>query len=296
MNKSIKILLLVVAVIIAIGGVLLFMKTIISPPQDLEFKNQFEIAINQKIDDFSNVDSDDLESEFEILTDLAHRFKEESNIDQKLFDKEYSEIIGVYSPKFAQYCFGQFKKSVWDDRDLKWMGDRIAQLRQLTVEDGTHKIMDNYPETDGRFSSIIMVIDNYRDAKALSNQTSYSGLENARARIRKANQYREDTYLMNNAALMNALYSLPDRLEASHYASLRAKVNTLANYQNYTEENYENLSDNVFAALKEYEENAQSVYGGSRSLSELYSNASRFYGAAKDYYNYGSYDNGYYNP
>lgn len=127
MNKSVKILLLVVAVIIAIGGVLLFMKTIVSPPKDLEFKNQYEIALNQKIDSFKKVGSDNLEREFATLTDLAHRFKAESNIDEKLFDKEYTEIIGVYSPKFAQYCFGQFQKSVWDDTEHKWMEERIAQ-------------------------------------------------------------------------------------------------------------------------------------------------------------------------
>ncbi len=284
MNKSIKILLLVVAVIIAIGGVLLFMKTIVSPPKNLEFKNQFEIALNQKIDNLRKVDSNNLEREFATLTDLAHRFKSESNIDDKLFDKEYTEIIGVYSPKFAQYCFVQFQKSVWDESEHKWMEERIAQLRKLTVEDGSRKIMDNYAESDGRFSIILKTIDKYREAKALSNRTGYSGLSEARFRISKANQYKQDDYLKNNAALMKALNSLPSRLEASHYASLRAKVNTLANYYGYYADSYDALSDNVVAALKEYKQNAQSVYGESRSLSDLEADASRYYNAAVEYY------------
>lgn len=284
MNKSVKILLLVVAVIIAIGGVLLFMKTIVSPPKDLEFKNQYEIALNQKIDSFKKVGSDNLEREFATLTDLAHRFKAESNIDEKLFDKEYTEIIGVYSPKFAQYCFGQFQKSVWDDTEHKWMEERIAQLRKLTVEDGARKIMDNYAESDGRFSIILKTIGKYREAKALSNRTVYSGLGEARSRISKANQYKQDDYLKNNAALMKALNSLPSRLEASHYATLRAKVNTLANYYSYSADSYDALSDNVVAALKEYKQNAQSVYGESRRLSDLEADASRYYNAAVEYY------------
>ncbi|MBD5292857.1 MAG: hypothetical protein HDS23_06395 [Bacteroides sp.] len=284
MNKSVKILLLVVAVIIAIGGVLLFMKTIVSPPQDLEFKNQFEVALNQKIDVFKKVDSNNLEREFATLTDLAHRFKSESNIDDKLFDKEYTEIIGVYSPKFAQYCFGQFQKSVWDESEHKWMEERIAQLRKLTVEDGSRKIMDNYAESDGRFSIILKTIGKYREAKALSNRTGYSGLSEARSRINKANQYKQDDYLKNNATLMKALNSLPSHLEASHYASLRAKVNTLANYYSYSADSYDALSDNVVAALKEYKQNARSVYGESRSLSDLEADASRYYNAAVEYY------------
>lgn len=284
MNKSVKILLLVVAVIIAIGGVLLFMKTIVSPPQNLAFKNQFEIALNQKIDDFKKVDSDNLEREFATLTDLAHRFKSESNIDDKLFDKDYTEIIGIYSPKFAQYCFDQFQESVWDESEHKWMENRIAQLRKLTVEDGSRKIMDNYAESDRQFSIILKTIGNYREAKALSNRSGFSGLGDARARISKANQYKQDDYLKNNRALMNALNSLPGRLEASHYASLRAKVNTLANYYNYSADSYDALSDKVVTALKEYKENAQSVYGLSRNLSDLEADASMHYNAAIEYY------------
>lgn len=284
MNKSVKILLLVVAVIIAIGGVLLFMKTIVSPPQDLEFKNQYELALNQKIEGFKKVDSDNLEREFATLTDLAHRFKAESSIDDKFFDQVYTEIIGVYSPKFAQYCFGQFQKSVWDESEHKWMEDRIAQLRKLTVEDGSRKIMDNYTESDGRFSIILKTIGKYREAKSLSNRIGYSGLGEARSRISKANQYKQDDYLKNNAALMKALNNLPSRLEASHYAALRAKVNTLANYYSYSADSYDVLSDNVVAALKEYKQNAQSVYGESRSLSDLEADASRYYNAAVEYY------------
>jgi hypothetical protein len=284
MNKSVKILLLVVAVIIAIGGVLLFMKTIVSPPQDMKFNNQYEIALNQKIESFRKVNPDSLESEFATLTDLAHRFKAESNIDEKLFDKAYTEIIGIYSPKFAQYCIGQFQKSTWNDGEHKWMEDRIAQIRKLTVDGGSRRIMDNYTELDGKFTIILNTISKYREAKALSNRTGYSGLGEARSRISKANQYKQDDYLKKNAALMKALNSLPRRLEASHYAYLRAKVNTLANYYSYSADSYDTMSDNVHAAIKEYEQNAQSVYGEARDLSDLRSDAGRYYTAAREYF------------
>ncbi|MBD5356065.1 MAG: hypothetical protein HDR88_03540 [Bacteroides sp.] len=284
MNKPIKILLLIAAVIIAISGVLLYMKTIVSPPRDLEFKNQFEEALNQKIECFKKVDSDNLEREFTILTDLAHRFKAESNIDEKFFDKEYTEIIGIYSPKFTQYCLGQFQKSVWNESEHKWMEDRIAQLRKLTVEDGSRKIMENFSEADSRLSIILKTISKYRGAKALSNRTGYSSLGEARSRISEANQYKQDEYLKNNTALMIALNGLPGRLESSHYASVRTKVNALANYYNYSQDSYDALSDNVVAAIKEYKQNAQSVYGTSRSLSDLEADAARYYDAAIEYY------------
>lgn len=284
MNKPIKILLLVVAVIVAIGGVLFYMKTIVSPPQQLSFKNQYEIQLKKDIEDFRKVGQDSLERTFAMLADKSRRFKAESVIDEKAFDQNYAEIIGVYSPKLAQYCFGQFSKSVWDDGDLKWMEGRIAQLRDLTVENGSKKIMSDFSEADGKFTIILKTIGKYREAKALSNRTDFSGLDEARARINKANQYKQDDYLKNNASLVKALNNLPSRLEASHYATLRSKVNQLANYYNYSADSYDTMSDRVVAALKEYKQNARSVYGEARSLDGLESDASRYYSAAVEYY------------
>lgn len=284
MNKPIKILLLVVAVIVAIGGVLFYMKTIVSPPQQLSFKNQYEIQLKKDIEGFRKVRQDSLERTFALLADKSHRFKTESVIDEKSFDHNYAEIVGVYSPKLAQYCFGQFSKSVWDDGDLKWMEGRIAQLRDLTVENGSKKIMSDFSEADGKFTIILKTIGKYREAKALSNRTGFSGLDEARARINKANQYKQDDYLKNNASLVKALNNLPSRLEASHYATLRSKVNQLANYYNYSADSYDTMSDRVVAALKEYKQNARSVYGEARSLDGLESDASRYYSAAVEYY------------
>lgn len=284
MNKPIKILLLAVALIAAIWGVLFYMKTIVSPPQKLSFTNQYEIQLTKDIEDFRKCDQTSLEHDFVSLSDKAYRFWAESVIDEKSYDNNYTEIIGVYSPKFAQYCFGQFSKSVWDSNDLAWMEDRIDQLRDLTVENGSKKIMDDFNETDGKFTIILKTIQKYREARALSNKTSYSGLQEARDRINKANQYKQDDYLKNNASLVKALNNLPSLLEASHYANLCSQVKNLANYYICSENYYDAMSDKVVAALKEYKKNAQSVYGKERSIASLEYDASCLYNAAVEYY------------
>jgi len=60
MNKSIKIILLVVAILLAVGGVMAYYKTIVSPPGKLKFKNQY---VNSDKNDISKVKS--------AITDLA---------------------------------------------------------------------------------------------------------------------------------------------------------------------------------------------------------------------------------
>ena len=54
MNKAIKIILLVVAIMLAVGGVMAYYKTIVSPPGKLEFSNQY---VNTAKKDISKVKS-----------------------------------------------------------------------------------------------------------------------------------------------------------------------------------------------------------------------------------------------
>lgn len=294
MNKQIKIILLFVAVIVAIVGVLSYMKTIVSPPRQLHFENQFEAQLKKDIEAFKHVEQDSLDTRYFSLTDKDNRFKSEAVIDQKSYVNNYFEIICIYAPKFAQYCFSQFEKSVWYDDDLKWMEVRISVLRAATIENRTKKMMDtdNLKETDNQFTTILETIQKYRKAKSLSQKTSYLNLNNAKVRIEEAKQYKQDNYLKNNQSLMKALNKLPGKLEASHYAYLLSEVNKLANYDSYSEAGYDTLSDQVNAALKEYKQNAQSVYGTQRSLDDLEAKAARYEKRAKTYYEY-RYHNSY---
>ena len=54
MNKPIKIILLVVAILLAVGGVMYYYKTIVSPPGKLMFSNQY---VNAAKKDIANVKS-----------------------------------------------------------------------------------------------------------------------------------------------------------------------------------------------------------------------------------------------
>ncbi len=284
MNKTIKIILLIVAVVLAIGGVLLYIKTIVTPPRNLTFNNQFEQRLAIQIDSLRKCNQANLELNFATLTDLTHRFKDEDFINNESFDANYLDVIGAYTPKFAQYCFAQFRKSVWDNADLQWMADRIDQLRDLTVEDGSQKIMAAYPETDGQFTIILKTIRKYRDATALTKRTGYAGWYDARTLINQAKEFKQDDYLQNNAALMKALNMLPNRLEESHFAWLRSQVRALANYTIYDKATYETITDKVLDALNDYKQNAYSVYGTSRNIDELKNEAGRYYELARNYY------------
>ena len=58
MNKPIKIILLVVAILLAVGGVMAYYKTIVSPPGKLEFSNQYINAVKKDISKVKSANTD----------------------------------------------------------------------------------------------------------------------------------------------------------------------------------------------------------------------------------------------
>lgn len=291
MNKSIKILLLAIAMTIAIGGTLFFIKTIVSPPGPITFSNQFESAFNDHFNNFKNGSPSNLESDFKSITDLAERFKEESVIDDKTFDKNYIDIIGVYAPKFASYCLDQFQKSEWNEKDHSFMIDRINQLRNLTNTAGSLKLMDNYPQQDQTFTLIISTINKYKNAKSLATKTTFISIEDSKSKISKARDYKNDTYLRNNVSLVNALNKLPYRLEESHYKSLSNKIHSLAHFRSLSYDEFLQKGKNTYDAINNYKNNAHDTYGISESevnsrFSALNKELTRIANEADEYFDY----------
>lgn len=261
MNKKLKICLLAAAVVLVIGGVLICLKAIASPPIDLEIENQYVNELNRQIQAFKEVGQEDTEKDFASLTDFTHRLKIESVIDNKDFDGAYVAIVDIYAPKFSKYCFDQFLKPVWNDNEHKWMEGRIAQLRKLTVNDGAEKIMDRFVETDEEFSTIVSTIQKNRDARALARHATFLSWSDAHSKIKQASQYRADPYLKNNVDLMKSLSNLSSKLESSLYASLQSQTHRLANYQNYSQDGYNRLKTDIKNSLNEYKEKAHEFFG-----------------------------------
>lgn len=287
MNKTVKILLLCSAVIIAIGGILLFIKTIVSPPQNLAFENQHAKELKSRLEEFKSVDQGNLESDFEQLKDLINRFKTESVIDSLTFEQNYVVLIAAYAPKFSEFCFAEFQKHNWDIKNLEFMTQRIGELRKLTIEDGAKKIMDFYPESNKQFTEILGVIDNYKEARTLANNATFKSLDDAEKKIKKSRAFLQDRYLQNNTSLIQSLKSLPNRIENSHLAYLRNKVNAMAYYYNfYDKASYDEYSDKVSNLLIDYSKNVERVYGHTvnENISDLKQTASFYDQQANQYF------------
>lgn len=283
MKTPIKISLLLFAVLLAVGGVLIYIRTSVKPPQSLKFDNQYSSFLHKNVEDYRNSVSTYAEEDFSKLSDLSSRMLSEERIDNQTYEKEFGEFLSLHATRFAEWCFSLFRQSVWDKKDLNNMETKISLFKSIKNPEESKTLLDNFPPVIGQLNGVSDVLENYKKANAVAN-SRFVSLSDSRDKIRKAHDFAQDPYLSHNQSLIAFLNNLPSKLENAHFNSLKSKVASLALYQNHNQLNYENLSDKVLEDIKDYKDNAYQVYGTSHSVDELKNRAAVYYQEALDYY------------
>ena len=291
MNKSIKIILLIVATIAAIGGVMAFYRTIVSPPSHMKFKNQYVEAVRQDITDIKSWSQDSLEVPYQTIVDEVSFMWGDSLLTNQERDELLEKFAVEYVPAFVSSCNNKFSQSVWEKSSLQQMSVMIDQLRSLTSSGGTSIVGG---DANGSLSEVQNVISNYYAAWGVASRTGYSGLSNAKAKIASANRYAEMSPINNCVALVNQLRAVPQKLERSHYAYLEGQVERLRYYYNYDQQSYDRLAESIYSKIKEYKNNAKNVYGTISDIGWLEQYAGELYNSASfnETYETNSYDYG----
>lgn len=278
MNKLIKIILLVVAILLAVGGVMAYYKTIVSPPGKLEFKNQYVNSDKKDISQVKSANTDlALDSFYVAITheldlQLANSF---------LTNQERNELLELFAtqfvPTFVSACNSKFSKSVWNEGDLQNINTRISELQGLVTTDNKIVIQG---KAYSSLSEIHNVIVAYYEAKKAAYVGGYNGLQAAKQRIATAKKYALMSPINNCSDLVSCLNSVPSRLEQAHYSYLVGQVEKLRPYYNYSQTEYDNIALGISEKLDEYKKNAKSTYGRVSDISSLESRAGSYYSNA----------------
>lgn len=278
MNKSIKIILLVAAILLAVGGIMAYYKTIVSPPGKLVFKNQF---INSDKKDISQVKSANtdltLDSFFISITheldlQLANSFLTNQERDELL------ELFATqYVPTYVSACNSIFNKSVWNEKELQKIKSHISELRGLITTENKIVIQG---EANLSLNEVHNVIIAYYEAKKAASAGGYNGIQAAKQKIATAKKYASMSPINNCTDLVSRLNSVPARLEQAHYSYLVGQVERLRPYYNYNQTEYDNIALSISEKLDEYKKNAKSTYGRVSDISSLESRAGSYYSNA----------------
>lgn len=278
MNKPLKIVLLLAAILIAVGGVMAFYKTIVSPPGKLLFKNQYFYSDQKDISKVMSANTDfALDSIFVAITHELEFQLENSFLTDQERNELFESFAVKYVPTFVSACNTKFSKSVWNENVLQKIKSHIIELQSLQTTDKRIIIQG---EANASLNEVHNVIMNYYDAKKAAIVSGYNGLESARNKISIAKNYASMSPLNNCSDLANRLNTVPSRLEQAHYDYLSSQVERLRPYYRYNQSEYDSLALSVADKLEEYKNNARSVYGSVSDISGLESRAGNYYSNA----------------
>lgn len=260
MNRSfIKSLILAVAIAMAVGGVLFFIQTVVSPPDNIKTEDVYTADI-KKISNSYNPDTLDLreaEKMFDVVVDRAILYKTDFLIDQKLCDNVISSSAEKFSANFIKWSMLKFNQPVWNHSDHERMTRIIHKLRNVKVDLGSKKALES--KTLASLTKIESIISEYGKAWKVTEQTSFVPWNYDDARLKRANAELQANkeYLKNCVALVNSLKSVGEKLEKSCYYQLVSRVNKLRNLYSFSsKEAYDNESSRVYDLIREFEKTA----------------------------------------
>ena len=283
MKTTVKIVILLLAVTCAIGGVMIYAKTKVAPPVVASQTNQYKQDVDGLIGEEKSAENAQAEDEvFAKAIDRIHIFAQEGKMDASEADKSLDQFVVSYAPRFLKRCFASFSQSEWRDETHNYMLSQSAIIKGLKHSDGTSVVQKS---TIGSLNLVASVISDYRDARRISRISAFSGYDNARSAISKARTYANNQYLSNCRTLLNDLNTVKSRLAKSCYNQVLAKVDELANYRRYNKSYYDNtLVPQVDQVVTNYDNKAAAIFGSKENVNALWNRAKAHYNNAMEYY------------
>ena len=195
MKTTLKIGILLVALILAVGGIMVYAKTKVNPPMTPKQIDVYSSDLAQCKTSLKNAsDKESVDSAFLTTIDRIKIYSQEDKIRDAEADKELDNVISIYMPMYLRRCFEKFEQSVWYDSDHARMLKEIADLRKIKHSDNTDVINNS---TMDSLNVIVQTIDRYKQARRIGRSTSFTSVSNAQSVISQARQFANDKYLSN---------------------------------------------------------------------------------------------------
>lgn len=284
MKRFIKTSILIIVAVVTVGSVAYYAKTRLDPPVDLPMGSQFVPAVEREIDMVSSSANEiTLNRQFFKVHHFISFLADNKRVSPEEADDLKEKLAKKYVPGFVHNCLLTFRHTNWSASDMKEIQNRVAMIKKVVKSDGS-RVVARGSSLNGQLDSVFNVTQRYEEAKQLAANPRFVNLDNARKKISRANSYRHHDYLKYNISLCDSLMRLPAKLENAHYDRLKARVDLLQYFRSRSEEEYDSLYNQVLGDIQQYADSANFVYGTSRSVSDLKSDARDYAVKAKAYY------------
>ena len=283
-NTTTKIMILAAAIIVAVGSVLYFVKTVVDPPVAIEQRNLHAESIDNAVRKFNSTKKSKNfnDSLYAAINNKITVFHSEEYISDAQKDIATNNLVQAYLPLFKSDCYSKFNAREWNENDHSKMTSRINELRNLRVNYGKSRAVSGSYESD--LQNIEAIIKNYKDAKAAAKKSTYTSVKNAKDDIANANRYMSMPYISNCTDLVKKLGNVKVNISNSHYQYLTNQVYALSGYQSHTKESFNKLVSEVLSKLDSYV-NMQSIYGTAyKDISSLKKKVGEYELLANEYF------------
>jgi hypothetical protein len=287
MKTTIKISLIVISVVIAVGAILHYIDTVMRPPQKIEPQNQFLDELTRRIDEIpqkgNTIDrSDYLYKKISHKIQLYHDMKYLTDVQR---DEKLEVFMAEYIPVFLDQSFVLFRKSVWNEGDHTFIINRITEIKDIMIKKAgsSTPLVESTSSVSDQMLQISNIIDNYNEAKKLMSQTSFNGINPITNRIKRARELQGMEYLSNCTHIVNGLKELPPKIHESHYAFLARLDNQLHNFFRYSLNEYQERFSSIDTQVTEYENNATKLYGSKKDIESIKTKLVNSYLEGEDY-------------
>lgn len=259
-NTIFKSLILAVAIAIAIGSVLFFVRYVVSPPEDISAEATAKDVFCPNLKEFVgayNPDSlslKDAEVKFDALIDRANIFIDDKLIsDKKIYDNVITESSEKFAKSFTAWAFSKFSMSIWSNGDHETMLRLIAKMRKVSIEEGSKKALS--PNTLSTLTEIETVINNYKYAWSVTKNIRFTSYQDVVSIRKTTRTYATKKYLSNCTNLVDALNAVGKKQEKSCYSQLCGKVKRLKYLSSFEDrDEYNAESKRIYGLIKEFRE------------------------------------------
>ena len=280
-NSPVKVLILIIGIAVAACAVLFFLKTIVTPPTNVDVNNLHIKSIEKDVKNLTESKSMSYnDSLYVLLNDKIEVFSNEGFLSTAEKDAQIKEFILKYVPVFKAICTKRFNSPNWDDTDFRAWRKRITDLQKIALSDGT-VVVQGTNKND--LANIVGVMDDYKTAKGIAAIRSFTSVAKAKTDITSANNYASRPYI-EHSKVAGSLKKVKENIGEAHYKNLVLKVHELCNYEFMSQTEFQSLVNEVNNALTEYDAN-KSIYGSAaKDLASLKTDAGKYVSAANQYY------------
>ncbi len=275
MNTFGKILVIILAVLVATGAVLYFVKTMLDPPARVTVDNGYAALIDEAISEYSESRQHSYESGYRPVYDRIERFHTEGKLTGSEYDRTRSDAAAIYAPRLAQDCYRRLMME-WNDSDMDEMENRIYRLFNQRLYSSGAPVIDNDPESSRSLNEITDILKLSREARNMCTSPTFISLDNSRAGMIKVRSYLSNRYLKNNTSLIEAIDEYGALLGRQHYLELSNRTDALAAYAAMSYDEFNNQYEETMAAISEYDNNAATVYGTAIDTTPLRARLNRY--------------------